>query len=199
MILNALYLWYGEGLLASHEVSDHRYELRTNESPGSLAESDLLLSPHQKVSRRPTCNEEMVISLLGLLAICGSWALGGSNQVVCLVYSGVEVFFFGKKELEINYVLVKKSTSDDWSMLVSKFLKDCLVDGVSDKLFQFFTLVLRELVKIDVLWKFELSWLLCIILVIVHLLLSTTWSHLSLYWLAALAHSTHVLSLTDLL
>lgn len=54
---------------------------------------------------------------------------------------------------EINDVLIKKSTSDDWSMFLSVSLKDDLVNGISNELFQFFSLVVTELAKIDVLRK----------------------------------------------
>lgn len=198
LILTALDVWYGEVFLASHKASDHRYELRTNKSPGSLAESDLLLSPHQKVSRRLTCNEEMVFSLLGLLAGSESLVLSRRYKVVCLINSRVEVLLVGQELSEINDVLVKKCTSDDWSMLLSVSIKNCLVNGVSDILFQFFSLIVAQLANINALWKRELE---TSILVIVHLLLcSTTCSHLIWYWLTTcLSDSTHVLYLAALL
>jgi len=59
----------------------------------------------------------------------------------------------GEKLGEINDVLIKKSTSDDWSMFLSVSLKDDLVNGISNELFQFFSLVVTELAKIDVLRK----------------------------------------------
>jgi ABC-type multidrug transport system permease subunit len=140
----------------------------------------------------------MVFSLLGLLAGSESLVLSRRYKVVCLINSRVEVLLVGQELSEINDVLVKKCTSDDWSMLLSVSCKNCLVNGVSDILFQFFSLIVAQLANINAFWKREL---ITSILVIVHLLLcSATCSHLIWYWLATcLSDSTHVLYLAALL
>jgi hypothetical protein len=99
--------------------------------------------------------------------------------------------------IEIDNVLIKKCTSDDWSVLVSILLKDCLVNRVSNKLFQFLSLVVAKLADINVLWKCNLE---TCVLVVLHLLLSTASSHLIWPWLATcLSDSAQVWPLTALL
>jgi len=185
LILTVLDVWYGEGFLASQKASDHRW-IEDELVSWIPSRKWSALSLYQKVSKRLTCNEELVFSLLGLLAGSESLVLLSlCYKVVCLIDSGVEVTCVREKLCEIDNVLVKKSTSNDWSMLVSKSLKDCLVNSISYILFQLFSLVVSKLLQIDTLWERQ-CW---------HWWLSTTFSHLSLHWLSTcLSDSTHALT-----
>jgi len=140
----------------------------------------------------------MVFSLLGLLAGSESLVVSRSYKVVCLIDSGVEVPLVGEKLGEVNYGFIKKSTSDDWSMLLAVSLKNSLVNAVSDKLFQFFSLVVAKLCNINALWKGQYWW---VRLVVVHLLLcSTCCSHWILSRVTTcLSYAAHVWDLTALL
>lgn len=182
----------------AHVVSDHRFELRANESPGRRAESDLLLSPYQKVSRSPTCNEERVISLLGLLA--GSlWRrlLLGQNKGMCLSDSCAEVRIVRQELVEIDDILIKKSSCDDWGKPFSIAIENCLVDGVTNMLFQLLVLVLCQVRQIDTSWKCNFLLILLVVVIVLD------WWLIASHWIATrllTTHSaTHVLCLTDIL
>jgi len=62
---------------------------------------------------------------------------------------GSEVLIISKKGLEINCSLIKKHTSNSWSLFLSKYILDCWINCISYKIITILTLKGIKLTNIN--------------------------------------------------
>lgn len=142
------------------------------------------------------------ISLLGLLFCSLSLVLCSDQKLMSLMNSASEVLIVREEPLEINDILIKESTRNDWGEFITVYSLDGLINAITNECSSSVTLKLIKGANIK-LWKWQhlRRTLLWNLLIEAHLLLLSHWilEHLVALLLSWLLTSRKCLMKTHLL